>query len=121
MGTLEQMLVAAGGQQADIVWASGQPGGLGVFIRSLVGLDRAAAVEAFGHFLATGSFTVDQVRFVDLIIDELTANGSMEPLRLFESPYTDHAPTGPTSYFSDTDVNAIVEVLHQVRTRAKAS
>ena len=88
---LEQMLIASGGQQIDIAWATEQDGGLGIFVRSLVGLDRSAATEAFEKYLDGTHFSADQVRFVNLILDELTKNGVMEPARLFESPYTDHA------------------------------
>ena len=42
----------------------------------------------------------------------------MEPARLFESPYTDHAPVGPGSYFPDADVDAIVEILDDIKERA---
>ncbi|UAL31152.1 DEAD/DEAH box helicase family protein [Nocardioides rotundus] len=115
---LEQMLVASGGQQVDIAWATEQGGGLGIFVRSLVGLDRAAATEAFENYLDGTRFTSDQVRFVNLIIDELTKNGVMEPTRLFESPYTDHAPTGPDHMFPDADVDAIVETLHRIKQTA---
>ena len=108
--SLEDMLATSGaGGQADIAWAAEQTGGLGLFIRSLVGLDRHAATEAFAAYLDGTQFTVDQVRFVNLIVDELTANGVMEPARLFESPYTDHAPTGPDHVFDDADVDVIVE------------
>ena len=48
---LEQMLVASGGQQVDIAWATEQGGGLGIFVRSLIGLDRSAAIEAFENYL----------------------------------------------------------------------
>ena len=70
----------------DITWATGSPGGLGVFVRSLVGLDRQAVQEEFSRFLDGSSFNVSQIRFINLIIDELTANGVMEPTRLYESP-----------------------------------
>ncbi|MEI2672383.1 MAG: type I restriction-modification enzyme R subunit C-terminal domain-containing protein [Marmoricola sp.] len=112
------MLVASGGQQVDIVWANEQTGGLGIFVRSLVGLDRAAAIEAFETYLDGTKFSADQVRFVNLIIDELTRNGVMEPARLFESPYTDHAPTGPDYFFPDADVEVIVKTLHQIKQTA---
>lgn len=115
--SLEEMLVAAGAQPSDIDWISERPGGLGLFVRSLVGLDRAAAAEAFSHFLEGGSFTVEQVRFIDLIIEELTANGAMEPARLFESPYTDHAPTGPDVFFPENEVSDIVEILGEIKRR----
>jgi type I restriction enzyme R subunit len=114
------MLLASGaGPKADLVWAAEKAEGLGLFIRSLVGLDRQAAIEAFGDYLDGSKFTVDQVRFVNLIVDELTANGVMEPRRLFESPYTDHAPTGPDRLFPAEDLDVIVDILHDVKERAR--
>ncbi len=115
---LEQMLVASGGDQVDIAWATELGGGLGIFIRNLVGLDRAAATEAFENYLDGTKFSADQVRFVNLIVDELTKNGVMEPARLFESPYTDHAPTGPDYFFPDADVEVIVDTLHHIKQTA---
>ena len=114
LAELEQMLVASGGQQADIAWAVEQGGGLGIFVRNLVGLDRSAANAAFENYLDGTKFSADQIRFVSLIIDELTKNGVMEPGRLFESPYTDHAPTGPDYFFPDADVEAIADTLHSI-------
>ena len=38
-------------------------------------------------------------RSINLIADEFTANGAMQPKRLLESPSTDHAPTGPDYVF----------------------
>ena len=113
------MLVAAGGQAVDLTWVSEQAGGLGLFIRSLVGLDRQAAQEAFTEYLDEGRFTADQIRFINLIIEELTANGQMEPGRLFESPYTDHAPTGPDFLFPTGDVQVIAGILDQVTANAE--
>jgi type I restriction enzyme, R subunit len=116
---LEQMLINSGaGEPGDIAQAKEQSQGLGLFIRSLVGLDRHAAVEAFGSYLDGTKFTADQIRFVNLIIDELTMNGMMEPARLYESPNADHAPTGPETVFSEADVDGIVDVLRTVRANA---
>lgn len=56
-----------------------------------------------------------------MIVDELTATGVMEPTRLFESPFTDHAPTGPDYYFPQADVDDIVEILHDVKAHAVPS
>ena len=50
-----------------------------------------------------------------MIINELTANGVMEPARLYESPYTDRAPTGPEAVFTESDVDSIVDILKVVR------
>ncbi len=119
LSSLEQMLIDSGtGEQADIELAKEQSHGLGLFVRSLVGLDREAAVEAFGSYLDGTRFTVDQIRFINLIVAELTANGVVEPVRLYESPYIDHAPTGPDHVFPDADVDNIVEILRTVRANA---
>lgn len=74
---------------------------------------------AFAAYLDGTRFWVDQVRFVSLIVDELTAVGTMEPRRLFESPFTDHAPTGPDYSFPDADVEVLVEILHDVKAHAR--
>lgn len=77
------MLVDAGAGPVDIEWADQGSGGLGIFVRGLVGLDRSAATEAFANCLDETRFTVDQIRFMNLIGDELTKNGVMDPGRLF--------------------------------------
>lgn len=66
-----------------------------LFVRSLVGLDRAAAMEAFTNFLENATYSAGQLDFLNLIVEHLTANGTMEDARLHESPFTDRAPTGP--------------------------
>jgi type I restriction enzyme, R subunit len=119
LASLEQMLVASGaGEAADIDRAKEDAHGLGLFIRSLVGLDREAAIEAFGGFLNGTGFSADQIAFINLIVAELTANGVMEPVRLYESPYTDSAPTGPDMVFPDADVDTIIGILKTVRANA---
>jgi type I restriction enzyme R subunit len=118
LSALEEMLLDAGAAAADIEKASEEAQGLGLFIRSLVGLDRAAAAEAFGEYLQNRTCTIDQVRFVNLIVEDLTANGHVEARRLFEPPYTDDAPQGVLSVFPEDDAERIVAVLNEVRERA---
>ncbi len=114
--SLAEMLIASGGDQpVGIDWVTERAGALGPFIRSLVGLDRTAATEAFAAYLDEAKFSVQQVRFVSLIVDELTANGAMDPARLFESPYTDH---GHADAMFPEDVDVLVEILRDVNRRA---
>lgn len=42
----------------------------------------------------------------------------VEPARLYESPYTDHAPTGPDTVFTEHDVDTIVAILNTVKANA---
>ncbi|SHV58161.1 DEAD/DEAH box helicase family protein [Mycolicibacterium phocaicum] len=116
---LERMLIDSGaGDAADIALAKEKAHGLGLFVRSLVGLDRAAAVEAFGAYLDGSHFTAEQIRFINLIVTELTATGVVEVSRLYDSPYTDKAPTGPEEVFPEADVDNIVSILNTVRANA---
>ncbi len=119
IASLEEMLLSSGaGQRGDIEFLSKKEGGLGLFVRSLVGLDQAAASEAFAHYLDNSRFSAVQVRFIGLVVDELTKNGVMEPRRLFESPYNDQAPAGAADVFDEADVDNIVEILATVKQSA---
>ena len=117
---LERMLRESGaGTADDIDRAKMQAAGLGLFVRSLVGLDRTAAKEAFAAFLAGRALRANQIEFVDMVIDQLTENGIMDPQRLYESPYTDLSPSGVEGLFPEA-AGEILSVLEEVRSRAAA-
>jgi len=96
LGELERILVESGvGGADDIKRAADESHGLGLFVRSLVGMDRGAAKEALAEFLAGRSLSANQIEFVNLIIDHLTEHGVMETRMLYTSPFTDLTPQGP--------------------------
>jgi type I restriction enzyme, R subunit len=69
------------------------------FVRSLVGMDRSAAQAAFSQFLNDRSLTAQQIRFVELVIDQLTARGVIPPEALYEPPFTRLHHAGPDELF----------------------
>jgi type I restriction enzyme R subunit len=93
--------------------------GFGNFVRSLVGLDRNAAKELFADYLAEGTHTATQIRFINAIIDELTSKGAMSAARLYEPPFSDLAPTGPESLFSPEEAEKIFVLLTWIERRAQ--
>jgi len=117
---LEAMLKQAGGSQDLIDKAKEEAHGLGLFIRSLVGLDREAAMQAFSEFLKGGTATPNQIEFIELIVQELTQSGVMDSGRLFESPYTDINAQGPLGVFPPARVEKLVQVLQTIHQRAVA-
>lgn len=120
LAELEKMLVQAGGTPELIEEAKSKSQGLGVFIRSLVGLDREEAVRAFSEFISETTATPNQIEFINLVVQELTQNGIMEPDRLFESPFKDLHAQGPLGLFPPAKVTRIVEVLNTFKERAAA-
>jgi len=120
LGELERMLIEAGGSQELINQAKEQSHGLGIFIRSLVGLDREAATQAFSAFISGTTATPNQIEFINLVVQYLTENGVMEPDRLYESPFTDINPLGPEGVFPSGKIDQMVEVLREIRQRAVA-
>lgn len=95
-------------------------GGLGIFIRSLVGLDREAAKQAFAKFIDDRVLNANQIEFLDLIINHLTEQGMMDKRRLYESPFTDIDDQGVSGLFQAGDVIALIYLLESVKGRAAA-
>lgn len=95
-------------------------GGLGIFIRSLIGLDREAAKQALSGFIDGKTLTANQIEFIDLVIDHLTERGVLDPRRLYESPFTDLDDQGVSGLFPQDTIKALVTTLAEVRKRAVA-
>lgn len=87
---------------------------LPLFIRGLVGMDRKAAMEAFSQFLDSARYSSQQIRFVELIIDQLTANGSVDIGQLYEPPFTAVHYEGPDGVFPDAQVEDLLTHLRKV-------
>lgn len=120
LGELEQMLEQAGGSKAQIHALAEQSHGLGLFIRSLVGMDREAAMAAFSQFISGSTATADQIEFINQIVEELTQSGVMAPERLYQSPFTDLSPAGPDGIFPSATVDALIAVIREIHEHAVA-
>ena len=117
---LERVFIAAGvAEQTDLEKVRAD-GGLGVFVRSLIGLDREAAKQAFDRFQSLRTLSANQIEFLNMIIDHLTERGVMDPGLLYESPFTDLDAMGVEGIFKSGDVVELVDILEEVRKRAAA-
>ncbi|MFD3757488.1 DEAD/DEAH box helicase family protein [Streptomyces sp. NPDC058622] len=122
LSELEKIFVEAGlGTTADIDHVKDAKGGLGLFLRSLTGLEREAAALAFETFQQGTALTAQQHRFVHELIDYLARNGTMDVDALYESPFTALAPTGPEAIFPEAEVDALVSVIQSIRATAVAA
>ncbi|OYU93955.1 MAG: restriction endonuclease [Bacteroidetes bacterium B1(2017)] len=94
---------------------------LGVFIRSIIGLDIKAAQEAFADFINTGTLSADQITFINNIITYLSKNGTIDKQMLFESPFTDDHFEGLTGVFKkETEVIQLVRIIDRINANAGA-
>jgi len=105
----------------QIQMAASESEGLGLFVRSLAGLDREAATRAMTGFLADKSLGPNQIDFIKLVVDYLTEHGVMSPALLYETPFIDFHHAGPNGLFTQAKVDELMAVLEFVRTTATAA
>ena len=87
------------------------------FVRNMVGMDRVAAQRAFSGFLSDQSLTPPQIRFVEMVIDQLTARGVMEASALYEPPFSNLHAGGPEELFGGKEnvIEGIFDALKEVQ------
>ncbi|MCT6775392.1 DEAD/DEAH box helicase family protein [Streptomyces sp. CS7] len=116
---LERIFVEQGiGTDTDLERAKQEAGGLGLFLRSLSGLDRGAATAAFDQFQEGRTLASGQLDFLQQIVDFLAQRGIMEAGDLYEAPFTAITPTGPEEIFAEEDVDIVVTILDAIRVTA---
>jgi type I restriction enzyme R subunit len=119
---LERVLAESGiGGPDDIRRAAEDSRGLGLFVRSLVGLDRGAAKEAMASFIDGRTLSANQLEFINLVVDHLTEHGVIAPERLYESPFTDLTPRGPDDLFKPGELDELMRALEAVCSTARAA
>ncbi len=91
---------------------------LGEFIRGIVGLDLAAAQEAFAEFIQAGSLRADQMTFINNIITYLTKNGMIDKEMLFKPPFTNQHQDGLVGVFDDAAAMKVIKLIDRVNGNA---
>lgn len=117
---LERILIEQGeGSPEALAKVSGERG-LGIFVRSLVDLDRTAAEAAFAERIAFSGLNSPQMEFLRHVIDELTGRGETAPSRLFEPPYSAQAALRFDIVFPEArNVQLIFDALEEIEQGAR--
>lgn len=116
---LEQTLIEMGAGEGEVLLSgllerSGAPS-LIHFVRSLVGMDRATAQGVFSQFLNNHHLNSAQMRFVEMVIEQLTARGVMEASALYDPPFSSIHAGGPDELFAGKQnvIEGIFAVLQE--------
>lgn len=84
---LERILWQELGSKEDYIKEYGDTP-VGRLVRRVVGVDRTAVNEAFSEFLTEVHLNINQIRFVNLIVDYIAANGNIDDNKvLMEEPF----------------------------------
>lgn len=119
---LEEVLTSAGGLDPALLHDEAtEAGGLGRLVRSIVGMERSAVEQALADFVAAPGFTHRQHAFVDLVVQQLTIAGYLDPRRLYEDPFDGVAPEGPDEIFSDAQVTDLIARIRRFDDAADAA
>ncbi len=120
--TLTEIGEADGETLLSGLLARSQAPSLAHFVRGLIGLDRSAAQSAFSEFLSDRSLTPPQIRFVEMVIDQLTARGVMDASALYEPPFSDLHAGGPDALFGGKEnvIEGIFETLEAAHSELTA-
>ncbi|MBR3741621.1 MAG: DEAD/DEAH box helicase family protein [Clostridia bacterium] len=91
---------------------------LGEFVRSIVGMDMAAAKAAFAEYLVTTQLDSRQIYFVNQIVEYIVHNGLMKDMSVLqEPPFTDQGSI--VEVFTDMNVwLGIKKAIDQVNANA---
>lgn len=112
---LERILWTELGSKDDYIKEYGDTP-IGRLVRQIVGVDRAAVNEAFSEFLTEERLNLNQMRFVNLIVDYIVANGNIDDNKvLMGEPFKSVGSI--TSLFKDDMGTAkqIMEVVAQIK------
>lgn len=114
IATLEDFIFHADtvGSKETFLKCYGDSLSLPVFIRSLIGLDRQAVQQAFSQYLTDSNYNEKQIRFIEMVIEQLTKQGIMQSSRLYESPFNQIHYEGIDGIFSEKDTDEIFEIIN---------
>lgn len=89
---------------------------IGRLVRKIVGVDRGAVNEAFSEFLTEERLNLNQIRFVNLIVDYIVANGNIDDNKvLMGEPFKS---VGSITYLFKDDMGTakkIMDVVAQIK------
>ncbi len=93
---------------------------LGYFLRSIVGLEKAAVQKAFSEFLSEGNFSGKQIDFINMIVEHYIRNGNFEKSKLKEKPFSVMHTKGIQGLFPNIeDIKKLAQTIDNINSSAE--
>ena len=116
--SLEEILLQQLGNPSDYQKEFGDTP-VSKLVRKIVGLDRAAANEAFSEFLNNESFNTKQIHFVKLIVDYVVKNGFIEDNSvLMEDPFRSVGSIIDLFENNIDERNKLIKTINEIKANA---
>jgi type I restriction enzyme R subunit len=90
-----------------------------LFIRKILGMNIAAAKQAFSEILEDVSLNSQQISFINSIINYISINGIIEADKLFESPFTDINSKGVLGLFDNEKSHKIISIIEKINSNTE--
>lgn len=87
---------------------------LGEFIRSVVGLDKTEAKNAFSKIVNFANLNAQQIQFMDVLINYFSVNGILEIQQLFHPPFSDVYSGGIVQLFGNESAKNIADTIIEI-------
>lgn len=89
-------------------------------VRNIVGLDRQAAMEEFSEFLSEERLNIQQAKFVELIVNYVVKNGTLDKQVLQQDPFRTLGSI--TSLFRNNmgDVKRIISIIDKINNNSES-
>jgi type I site-specific restriction endonuclease len=81
---------------------------------------QAKLIIALNFRIIYGTRKHNQIEFVNMIVDYLSAHGAMDAAILYGAPFTDITPQGPDGLFTSAQLDELFSILEELSTRAAA-
>lgn len=88
-------------------------------VREIVGLDRKAALALFSDFLTAERLNFEQVKFVEMIIDYVVKNGTLDKKVLSQDPFRSLGKISIIFSKNSNEARAIIDVVDQINANAE--
>jgi type I restriction enzyme R subunit len=85
-------------------------------LRTLVGLDGDAIDSLFNTFIQHSRLNANQLRFVDMLKQQIKLHGKIEMDMLFEQPFTQIHTEGLFGVFAEEQAMSLVELIKPYQT-----